>query len=60
MYSSGLLYVLRFSNPQAKVRMKYRISYDQSGQEVVEMGEVSDFPVLWPTHLLLLLFVRIS
>jgi len=39
-------YVLRFSNPQAKVRMKYRISYHQSGQEVVEMGEVSDFPVL--------------
>ena len=60
MYSWELLYVLCFSNPQAKVRMKYRISYHHSGQEVVEMGEVSDFPVLWPTRLLLLLFVRVS
>ena len=36
---------------QAKIRMKYRISYHQSGQEVVEMGEVSNFPVLWPVPL---------
>ena len=41
--TSGLLL---FLNPQAKVRMKYRISYHNNGQEVVEMGEVSDFPVL--------------
>ena len=29
---------------QAKIRLKYRISYNQNGQEVVEMGEASDFP----------------
>jgi len=39
--------IMLLANPtKAKVRMKYRISYHQSGQEVVEMGEVSDFPVL--------------
>ncbi len=30
--------------PQAKIRLKYRLSYEQGGQEVVEVGEASDFP----------------
>lgn len=37
--------VLLLANPsQAKIRLKYRVSFLQSGQEVVETGEVADFP----------------
>ena len=40
MITRYLLYPLL----QAKIRLKYRVSFLQGGQEVVETGEVADFP----------------
>lgn len=44
---SSISQIMLLANPtKAKIRLKYRISYNQNGQEVVEMGEASNLPSL--------------
>ena len=38
------IYTYVHTHIQVKIRLRYRISYNQGGQEVVDMGEASDFP----------------
>ena len=40
------VFIMHVYSVQAKIRLKYRISWQQEGQETVEMGEVADFPAI--------------
>ncbi|XP_064406419.1 ADP-ribosylation factor-binding protein GGA1-like [Halichondria panicea] len=42
---STISQIMLLANPsKVKVRMKFRVSYNRGGQEVVEMGDITDFP----------------
>ena len=44
-YYNYTLHTIIHTPFQTKIRLRYRISYNQGGQEVAEMGEAADFPL---------------